>query len=323
MKYQILDLDPETYERHAIHTQDRDWAETNCYIDIWIELLHGLGHEPIAAMPFTLNIDFEGDQWTFFKFQLSDLQKLYNIEVQELAIWKPLTKHIEGQVAMGRPVLVELDSMYLPDTLGTAYKVAHVKSTVAVNAIDLERQEMGYFHGQGYYHLRGDDFIKVFRLENEDESYLEPYVEIAKLSNNLPDASDQVVQNSIEILKHQLELIPTDNPFNRFKEKLHEDMNWLKAESLETFHAYSFATLRQFGSCFEQASVYLDWLIKNNETGLEIARDNYKQISEMTKIFQFQLARMMMRGKDVDLSTIDELAKLWRGAVNQLQSKYL
>ena len=27
----------------------------------------------MAALPFTLTVDLEGDQWTFFKFPLADL----------------------------------------------------------------------------------------------------------------------------------------------------------------------------------------------------------------------------------------------------------
>ena len=63
----IRELDPATYERHLIHGEGRTWAETNCYVDVLVELLHGLGFEPLASLPFTLRIDFEGDQWTFFK----------------------------------------------------------------------------------------------------------------------------------------------------------------------------------------------------------------------------------------------------------------
>ncbi|HED35455.1 MAG TPA: DUF1839 family protein, partial [Gammaproteobacteria bacterium] len=133
----LLTLDPASYTRHRIHTQERDWAETNCYVDIWIELLHALGHEPLAVMPFTLAIDFEGDQWTFFKPPLADIYELYGIDVQELALWQPLVQHVEQQVALGKPVLVELDSYYLPDTAGMAYRLAHVKSTVAVVEIDV------------------------------------------------------------------------------------------------------------------------------------------------------------------------------------------
>ena len=60
-------LDPKTYVPHALHQGERSWAETNCYVDLWIEVLHANGMEPLACMPFTVEIDFEGDQWTFFK----------------------------------------------------------------------------------------------------------------------------------------------------------------------------------------------------------------------------------------------------------------
>ena len=63
----IPGLDPAHYRRHAIHGEDRGWAETNCYTDVMVELVHSAGHEPEAMLAFTLAIDFEGDQWTFFK----------------------------------------------------------------------------------------------------------------------------------------------------------------------------------------------------------------------------------------------------------------
>src|SRR4051794_14622893 len=100
MMKQVLPLDPTSYERHRIHRADRDWAETNCYVDIWIELLHAWGFEPIAALPFTFGIDFEGDQWTFFKFPHADLYDLFGLDVQELAIWRPLVAQVEEQVAL-------------------------------------------------------------------------------------------------------------------------------------------------------------------------------------------------------------------------------
>ena len=67
-------LDPQTYTRHRLHTQEREWAETNCYVDLWVELLPALGHPVEAALPFTVLQDFEGDQFTFFKFPLEDLR---------------------------------------------------------------------------------------------------------------------------------------------------------------------------------------------------------------------------------------------------------
>ena len=157
----ILDLDPGTYARHMVHGEGRIWAETNCYTDVVLEMLHGMGHEPVAALPFTLTIDFDVDQWTFFKFRHADLEALYGLQIHELAPWRPLAWHVHEQVAAGRLVLVELDSYFLPDTAGTAYELAHVKSTVAVNAIDLDQERLGYFHNQGYHELSGEDFARL------------------------------------------------------------------------------------------------------------------------------------------------------------------
>ena len=122
MTKQVFPLSSDGYQPHLIHTRDRHWAETNCYVDVWIELLHAWGFDPIAAMPFTVAIDFEGDQWTFFKFPHIDLRDLYGLDVQELMIWRSLVTHVDEQVGLGRPVLIELDSYYLPDTVGTAYQ---------------------------------------------------------------------------------------------------------------------------------------------------------------------------------------------------------
>ena len=195
MTTHIFPLDPVVYQRHAIHVQERQWAETNCYVDVWIELLHAWGFDPVAALPFTLATDFEGDQWTFFKFPHSDLAELYGIEVQELMIWRPLVTHIEEQVRLGRPVLVEMDSYFLPDTAGTAYQREHVKSTVAIVNIDVANQQMGYFHGQGYYHLSGDDFVNILHLPGiPHPSVLPPYVEIAKRRSSTSLSGDALTQ---------------------------------------------------------------------------------------------------------------------------------
>ena len=323
MMHQLLDLNPETYIRHRIHTQERDWAETNCYVDIWIELLHALGHEPLAAMAYTLAIDFEGDQWTFFKFPLSDLYELYKIDVQELAVWQPLVKHVDEQVGMGRPVLVELDSYYLPDTAGTAYKIAHVKSTVAVIEFDISNNHMGYFHGQGYYHLNGDDFIDVFRLRSATQTgILPPYVEIAKLREPAHEQTNSTLDISMSLLRKQIRMLPVRNPFSAYEEKLLHDIEWLISENMEVFHQYCFATLRQFGACYELAANYLKWLSDQGIDGLNEVSSNLRKISEAAKIYQFQLARAVSRKKPTDTTPIRNMGDLWQSSMDSLVEKY-
>jgi len=323
MKQRIINQDPDTYHRHLIHTRERDWAETNCYVDVWIELLHALGYEPLAAMPFTLAIDFEGDQWTFFKMPLQDLYALYGIEVQELAVWKTILGHAEQQLNLGRPFLVELDSKYLPDTQGTAYQLQHVKTTVAITGLDSQAQTMEYFHGQGFYRLQGQDFVDVFRLDNlADKSYLAPYVEIAKLHRPAPLPATQLKERSVAILMRVLDEIPRDNPFDRFKKQLIVDLEWLTEQDMETFHAYSFATLRQFGACYELAALYLSWLEQHGESNLTTAIRHFRNLSEQAKVCQFQLARTVSRKKNLDTSMIDNMAREWAQGMQQLKQCY-
>ena len=320
----VASLDPATYQRHLIHGEGRTWAETNCYVDLWVELLHAQGYEPIAALPFTLAIDFEGDQWTFFKFPLVDIFDLYGLDVQELAIWRPLVQHVDEQVGRGRPVLAELDSYYLPDTAGTAYQQAHVKTTVAVYEIDSAAQHMGYFHNQGYFHLEGDNFIDIFRLRNApDPATLPPYVEFVKPNPDAACKGRVLVERSLAILRKHLALLPTANPFFAFKSRFQNDMPWLMNEPLETFHLYSFATLRQFGASYELSATYLRWLTQQGEVGLDDATRAFTELSDGAKAMQFQLARAMNRRKPLELSALDTMAAVWQRGTEALTARYL
>jgi len=317
-----LTLDPRTYERHPIHRDGRIWAETNCYVDIWIELIHALGHEPVAALPFTLAIDFEGDQWTFFKFPLTDLYELYGLDVQELQIWSRLSTHIEEQLARGRPVLVELDSFYLPDTAGTAYRSAHVKSTIAATEIDTDCRHLGYFHGQSFHHLTGDDFVNALRLqEPQDPAMLPPYAEFVKIRDSRRGEGEQLA-TSLSLLKKHLALAPAANPFESFRSRFTSDLAGLLHDDLDRFHQYSFATLRQYGACYELSATYLAWLVGQGESIVD-ARDAFQALSEKTKTFQFQLARAMTRGKPLDLTALDAMAGHWERGMSALKGRYL
>ena len=79
--------------------------------------------------------DFEGDHFTFFKFPLEDLEALFGLAVQELAIYDSVESHTLAQLERGRPVLIEVDSS-LAARCRPAYRKEHVKTTVAAIAID-------------------------------------------------------------------------------------------------------------------------------------------------------------------------------------------
>ena len=321
---QVKALDPGTYTRHRIHGEDRSWAETNCYVDVLVELLHGLEYEPVAALPFTLAIDYEGDQWTFFKFPHEDLYALFGVEIQEFNPWRSLVEHVDKQIEMGRPVLVEMDSYFLPDTRGTAYQNHHEKSTIAVNAIDIERQYLGYFHGASYYELEGEDFANIFQVHGlVHERMLPPYIEYVKQRHLGAKLSEsQLLECSEDLLRKHLGLIPGTNPFLAFKTAFAQDFEWLVNETIDTFHQYSFATLRQYGACFELVETYLQWLQAHGHRNLEPAIEAFATISNTAKTFQFQLARAMARKRAIDLASIDTMADCWQRGMQLLTDKY-
>ena len=84
---------PPTYQRHALHAEDRVWVEKNCYVDVWIEArARARAASRWRCCRSSLAIDFEGDQWTFFKPPHDELRELYGIDVQELNVWRPLAR---------------------------------------------------------------------------------------------------------------------------------------------------------------------------------------------------------------------------------------
>jgi len=318
-------LDPPTYTDHPLHSGDRVWHQSNCYVDLWIELLHTSGVEPLAALPFTFAVDVEGDQWTFFKFPLADLYALYGVEVIELQVWRPITVHLEEQLALGRPAIVEVDAFYLPDTAGTSYQAEHVKTSIGIQALDAAALRAGYFHNAGYYELDGPDFVGVFRLQGRltDPEYLPPYVEVAKLSVRPPQTGRALVNASIELLGTHLARLPFDNPFDRYAARVRADLDSLAGEPLLQFHRYAFSTLRQCGAAFELAGAYLRWLNKNGEHGLERIAVPCDVIATTAKALQFKAARHVNTHRPFDPAPmLATMAGAWHETTTALTARY-
>lgn len=325
MSTSVLDLDAATYSAHALHDGERTWQETNCYVDLWIEVLHGLGLDPVAALPFTIGLDFEGDQYTFYKFPLPDLRDLYGIEVQELNIWRPLVQHAVEQAALGRLFMPEVDSWYLPDTKGVSYKLDHVKSSIAVQHIDAEAQVLGYFHGAGYHTLSGEDFAGVFRLESglRGPATLPPFAEIAKVDHVTRLSPAELTARSVALLRRHLANRPRSNPLEAHRQRLEHDIAWLRDEPIEVFHQYAFATARQLGSCFGLTASYLEWLSARGETGLGAAMAACQEIESTAKTLQFKLARVVTYRKESNLAELfDRMSRAWGVVMSELNHRY-
>jgi len=283
----ILGLSEASWAPGPLHAPDRIWLETNCYIDVWAELLPALGHPVEAALGFTVRQDFEGDHFTFFKFPLEDLEALFGLAVQELAIYDTVESHTLGQLRRGRPVLIEVDSFWLPDA-GPSYRKGHVKTTVAAIALDPDNRRFGYFHNTGYHELGGEDFDGLFRKPAAPD-YLFPYVEFVK-RDGAALAGDALVERSRELLRSHLARRPKGNPIAAWRWALPQHLETLAARGMDYFHLYAFNLPRQLGANFEMMGSYLDWLGGNDEPAAAARR-----IAEGAKAVQFQLARMANR----------------------------
>jgi hypothetical protein len=314
-------LDPSAYARHPLHRSDRAWPESNCYVDLWVELLHTSGVEPLAAMPFTFAAEVEGDQWTFFKFPHADLYALYGVEVFELNVWRPLIAHIEEQLALGRPCLVEVDAFHLPDAVGTCYHAEHLKTSIGIQALEAGARRLGYFHNAGYYELEGADFAGIFHLT--DPHRLPPYVEVAKLHARPPLAGRALVLTSLELLRSHLARRPHDNPFRRYASRFPADLQGLAGGPLSRFHGYAFATFRQCGSAFELGGAYLRWLQAAGECGLEQIAAACDVIAASAKALQFMTARFVNAHRPFDPAPmLETMARAWDEAMRGLAERY-
>lgn len=303
----VWQLQADSYRRHELHTRERAWPESNCYVDLCVEVLHAAGFEPWACLGFTLASDFETDQFTFFKPPPEDMAALYGVSVYELNLWRPLIEHALVQLDRGAVLLAEIDSFYLPDTQGTDYRHAHVKTTVGLETVDVEAKRLGYFHNAGYYTLSGADFDGVFQIEPKPpETHLPPYVEILRTANRRTLSERELVDVSLELAKKHLRARPTENPIAKYAAQFNADMDWLLARDLATYHLYAFSVLRQLGANFEFAALYFDWLSRQGHAGLRAPGEEFQTISQTAKAMILKLARAVNAKRAPDLSAMLE-----------------
>lgn len=306
-------LAPASYQRHAFHGPDRVWPESNCYSDLWIEILPALGLAPEAIFGFTVTQDFEGDHFTFTKFPLEDLYEQFGLEVRELAIYDSLEAHVVEQTSRGRMVVFEVDSFFLPDTRGVSYRIEHTKTTIAVNRIDPGRRELDYFHSAGFFRLTGDDYDALLTT---GETGLFPYAEFVKFDRRMPLDPD----TSLALLRRHVARRPVDNPASAFRDRLRDQVIAAAERPNAFLHKYAFNTARQLGMNFELLGSHLFWLRSSGAgpTSLQISIESCKALSSGAKAFQFQLARAVARkrfdGIEESLDPlVDSYARIFAG----------
>ena len=325
------------YTPHALHASDAHWLEKNCYVDLWIEVLASLGLDPHALWPCTVALDFEGDQWTFFKPPHAELRALYGIDVQELTVWRPLAEHVIEHLGAGRPLSVEADAFWLPDTAGTDYRHNHSKTTIVLNEVDLDARRVAYFHNAGYFEAHGEDVKHLLGLE-EDTSALEAiadwrgarvaevggtvqalaegqlplYAEFIRTARSVARSTEELQVLALHHLGSHLAFRPLTNPVRRFAARLADDLPLLRDYGLGYYHSWAFGTVRQLGAAFELAARGLAWQGEPADSPLHDAARAFDKIARDAKTLILKLARAVTSTKAVDLAPLlDGMAQAW------------
>lgn len=313
----LPDLDVATYRRDPLHSEESIWVEKNCYIDLFIEMVHALGLEARAMLAFTVAVDFEHDQWTFFKPQHKELYELYSVDVQELSVWRSLLDEALAHVGPHTMVATEADAYWLPDTAGTDYRNQHTKTTIAIQSIDVEKKRLGYFHNASYYALEGEDFDKLFRIGvAPDPTHMPFFAERIRFDRKVRLPDEELKSRSRRHLREHFARIPANNPVERFGARFPEDLAWVQREGLPFYHAWAFVNLRQLGAAFELAAHHLRWL---EPTQFSVAAESFMSLSSQAKALILKVARAVNGKKTLDLtSTFDEMASAYQRGMDVL-----
>jgi hypothetical protein len=313
----LPELQTEPYVRHSLHGEDCAWPEKNCYVDLFIELVHALQLEPRAMLASTLAIDFEGDQWTFFKPQHSEMRLLYGIDVQEMNHWRPLLEHAQEHLAAGRLIAVEANAHWMPDTAGTDYRQNHVKTTIVLADLDVDAQRLGYFHNAGYYQLEGEDFRQIFRVGvPHDPSHLPFFAELVRIDRVVKRSPAELAALAQGMVKTYLGYRPSSNPIVRFADRFALELPVMHDKGLPHYHAWAFSTVRQLGASFELAAAHLSWLGEASSPelaqALAPAVDHFNLISQQSKALILKIARAVNAKRAMDPQQVfGEMAQAW------------
>lgn len=310
----IAGIHASTYRRHALHAGERVWPEKNCYVDVWIELLHALRLEPLAMLGTAVALDFVGDQWTFLKPSHAVLWSLYRIDVQELTCWKPLLEHAREHLAAGRSIITEADAWCLPDTAGTDYRRQHTKSSIAINAIDIDAGRMGYFHNTGYFTLEDEDFRQLFRVRAEaDPAFMPLFAEWVAIDRHLARPPAELAQLAHAELQEQVARMPTDNPVARYGARWLAEASQLHQLGVPHYHAWAFANTRQLGAGMELAQQHLQWLQSAGPWDYAAASEAAGRIATACKALILKGARSAATGRTQGLpETLEQMAADWQ-----------
>ena len=289
-----------TWRPHRLHKPDRTWAETNCYVDLWIGLLHSRGLTVEAMLGFTVAVDFEFDQWTFFKPRVGDLDALYGIGVEELTTWRALAEHAVVHTRPDRAPLIEVDSFYLPDTQGRDYRESHTKTTIAIVGIDPQRRRAHVLPQPGalFPELGKTTAASSRSIPVRGRIRCPPYCEIARFDRSMVLPESELRARAMTITRGHFDRRPSSNPFERAADQIEADLEAVAEGGESYFDRYAFATLRQCGAAFASwRAAHVEWLAAGRPSATK-AGAAFTSIGDSASRLVLKMARVAHGGRN-------------------------
>lgn len=279
----------------------RQWPETNCYIDLWLTLLGLWGEEPRAMLGFLAATGYAGDQFTFGKPPHPELELLYGARVEEMTVYRSFEAHLRAHANAGRAVLMEGDSHWMPDTEGTDYRRGHTKTTIGVLGIDPDAARLTYVHNRFHGALEGADYRGILWQDPAPTTnWMPPFAEVVERQAGAP-RGEALAQAALGLLRRHLDRAPAD-PFAAMADGLAAEMEQLRADGPEAFHAWAFATLRQAGAAFELLGIHASWLGAELGRDADTAEQACARLAGGCKALQFRAARAARGGDPAALA---------------------
>ena len=209
--------------------------------------------------------------------------------------------------------MIEADSFYLPDTQGTDYAQAHVKTTIGITRVDPDARRLHYFHNAGFFALEGKDFDGIFRLDRSTpDDYMEPYCEYVTFDRLVRRDRPALRDLAIAQGRRHLALRPDRDPFALYAEEIDAQLEGVVGRGEETFHRHVFATIRQLGSGFDFCAHYLRW-IDGEDLDLMPAADAFDRISDTAKMLILKTARIARTGRMRSVrANVEQMSADWQ-----------
>lgn len=325
----LLDhLRADTFTAHPLHGDDRVWTQTNCYLDIWIEIAASLGLPPEPLGVCAYSAGTVPGAWAFLKAQTDDLRDLYDIEVAEINLWRTVEEHVLDHLEVGELLTVESDAYYLPDTEGVSYGAERVKTTIVPVQVDPRARTMTYFHNSGLYALHGEDYDGALALNGLPTCAPQPYVERVRLDGLVRDETE-IRRRARALASRHLARRPAGNPVAELCASVREVAPTLRERGFPFFHLYSFTATRQLGLTAQAAADATRWLAAGDEVDgddidgdeLRAAAADLDVVSQEMKNLQFALARITGgRARDLE-PTLGRATERWGSAIDRVAAQ--